>query len=345
MKKITFAALLILITMLLIIQTSTPVIAEDSGLLITLRHDTKNNNKGDNRWLKPALTHHYRTLWIYPQGNKLKVLEGKKILVPRDDGFWKVGTKKVVEDKWTEDVLYSVPVGKSIGKLKLPDDMENTSGYKDVGILFIGNNHISIEMVGDGYTKGAAHPFHFNRLYVYSLDKLGKAVKLSKIMGIQADKVLMEDSKRYLKNHPEKKDALYHQGSPDTWGLIRMNGAWALRGFIDYSCEAARGNFAHYDISLRPTAKLVSHDKLIPSWSIIKKNIPNALDAFSSPDYGILGVMTPRELRLYTTKDRVNFSQPDRRIQLKKNEFAVMIQWSMGSYIKKWTQVMKKHLQ
>jgi len=95
-------------------------------------------------------------------------------------------------------------------------------------------------------------------------------------------------------------------------------------------------------MTLKPPAKLVSYDKLSPSWSVIKKNMPDALDAFSSPEGDILGIMTDKILYIYLHKGSVNFKKPTLEVDLRKNECAIMIQWATGDYVDKWDKVMRK---
>ena len=336
MRKIRFVTTMIIV-LFLYVCLLLPAFAGESGLLITLRSDTQNKGEAVNQGLKSHISHHYRTLWIYPEGNSLKVIEGNGIIVPRDDGFWKVGVKSITKKRWTEDVLYAVPGKKKPGKLKVSDFTEDTGGFRDIGILFVGNNYVSTEFNSEGYTKGAAHPFNVNGLTVFSLKNLTKPVNISEIMGKGANEKLLKDSKKYLQTHPNDKDKLADKGSPDSWGLVRRNGTWVLRGFIDYSCEAARSCFAHYDINMTPPPSLVSHDGLTPSWQIIKRNIPTTIDAFSSPDGNLLGVMTPKQLLLYRAKGNINFNNPTLKIAMKKVEFPVMIQWATGGYVNAWT--------
>lgn len=340
MRKIRFITTMIIV-LFLYACLFLSAFAEDSGLLITLRSDTHNKGEAVNQGLKPAMSHYYRTLWIHPDGNSLKAIEGDGIIVPRDDGFWKVYTKRITVRRWTEDLLYALPGKKNPPKPKVSEYTEETGGFRDVGILFVGNNYISTEFNSEGYSKGAAHPFHINGLTVFSFKNLTKAVNISQILGKGANEKLLKDSLRYLQAHPNDKDKLTDEGSPDSWGLVRRNGAWVLRGFIDYSCEAARGNFAHYDINMTPPPSLVSHDKLTPSWQTIKRNIPTTIDAFSSPDGSLLGVMTPKQLLLYRVKGNVDFTNPTLKIAMRELEFPVMIQWATGGYVKVWTEKIK----
>ncbi|MCD4784200.1 MAG: hypothetical protein K8T10_10305 [Candidatus Eremiobacteraeota bacterium] len=355
MKKnnLIFLVLLIAVSFFLF---SHPAYAKKSGLLLGLRSDTPNPKVEGHRGYVPPQVHRYRTIWIYPRGNTLGINMGNRIIVPRDTGFWEVGVrrmkkkttlkvgKKTVNKTWIEDIPYAVPLGKRPHP-KFKNYTEHTNGLVDLSLLFVGNNYLCVDGCTAGYSQGAAHTFAGSFLRMHPLDNLKKSVKITQIYSKNANKVLMKCADDYFKKHPDTRERLFEKGILDAWGLIRQSGHWVTRGFLNYKSEVVRGHFAHYDITLKPPAKLVSYDKLAPSWSVIKRNMPGALDAFSSPEGDILGVMTDKILYLYLHKgNNVNFRKPTLEIDLRKNECAIMIQWATGDFVNKWTQIIKKIL-
>lgn len=342
--------LLIAISFLLLCH---PAYAKKSGLLLGLRSDTPNPKVEGYRNYTPPQIHKYRTIWIYPKGNTLRSYIGNRILVPRNTGFWEVGVrrmqrkttlkvgKKTVRKTWIEDIPYTVPLGRRPNP-KFMDYTEHTNGFVDLYLLFVGNDYLCVDGCTAGYSEGAAHPFAGSFLRMHPLDNLRKSMEISQIYGKNANKILIKCADDYFKKHPKDKERLFEKGILDAWGLIRRNGHWVTRGFLSYKSEVVRGHFAHYDITLKPPKKLVSYDKLSPPWNVIKKNMPGALDAFSSPEGDILGVMTDKVLYLYLHKGNVNFRKPTLEIDLRKNECAIMIQWATGDYVKKWTEKMRR---
>lgn len=336
----------ILIVMIFTFINIHEVRAEKSGLLLGLRRDSKNTGNRAKSGNEPAISHSYRTLWIYPEGNSLVVKQGQNIIVPRQNGFWLVGVESLKKHNWTQFSIFAHPLGSRQKDTGIMPGAENTSGYFDAALLFVGDNYISAEGHSWGYTRGAAHPFEYHWLGVYSLDNLKKKLSIDQVFGRDSNDVLVESSKKYIKDHPDEKERLYEEGRTDSWGLIRSGGHWITRGFIDYSFEVFRGAYAIYDIPLTPPGLLVSYDRLSPSWKRITKYLPNATDAFSSPEGDILGVIAGKTLFLYLHRpgEKVDFREPTREIDLAENEFAVMIQWATGFYVDKWSEETGKSL-
>ena len=141
----------------------------------------------------------YRTLWIAPhKGSISLVAEGTGLLVPRKSGFWRIGVKRSVYDNWIEDFIWTTPVSqKPVVKEIDPFIINKCEGNSRLTILFVGNNHISLEKGSDGYWEGAAHPWHVNSLVVLSLDNLEKgAVKISNLRGSNGSKALKQGFNR-----------------------------------------------------------------------------------------------------------------------------------------------------
>lgn len=309
--------------------------AKESGVLLGLRSMTPSNGSV------------YRTLWIAPENGVVKILaEGEDILLPRSTGFWKVGIERLMDEQWQEDFCWAVPAGEEPEIPNLTYD-EGCEGSDWTTILFIGNDYISFDRESGGYCEGAAHPWAVNWLEVLSIDDLQEekgCVPLSTCIGEDGNAALLSGAEQYReKLSEEDKDMLEEQPDDCSWGLIRRQGRWVLRGRLRYSCEAYRGHYADFDIPFSPPASLVSYDELHPSWETVKATVPGAVDAFSSPTKDLLVVMTKEELVVYpVTGDAIGASVLT--LELNDNEAAVMIQWAEGKHVQRWTEEIRKYL-
>ncbi|MCE1247073.1 MAG: hypothetical protein LWY06_10550 [Firmicutes bacterium] len=331
----------LLVSILVFIAMATiQVFASNSGLLIGLRRDAPEKTVGAASKYELGPSYLYRTLWIYPSGETYKALEMKNIILPRDRGFWEVGTITPSQKEWSEDQVYAVPFGKK-PTAKLTVNPENTNGNISVCILFVGNNYIGISGETGGYTKGAAHPWAGNFLNTLSVDNVKKKVEIQDALGTNALTALKKSAAEYRQNHPDEKEKLYEEAQDSSWALIRRNGSWVVRGFLDYSYEVFRGHYAHFDVPVRIPRELVSHDELVIPWNSIRKAIPDAIDACSSPSGDMLAVVTSNRILVFRKDGKVDFKKPSFSRSL-WNESPVMIQWAADSYTKKWTQDIKQ---
>jgi hypothetical protein len=314
--------------------------ASGSGLLIGLRREAPDKRVGISSKYKLGPSFIYRTLWIYPSAESFKAIEMKNIILPRDKGFWEVGVITPTQKEWSEDQVYAVPFGKKpIGKLTV--DPGTTSGNICTCILFVGNNYIGVSGETGGYTKGAAHPWAGHFLNILSTDNVKKEVEIQEVLGAGASLALKKSAADYRHSHPEEKDKLYEEAQNSSWSVIRRNGSWIVRGFLDYSFEVYRGHYAHFDVPVKIPKEIVSYDELVVPWSVIKRNIPEAIDACSSPAGDILAVITPNKLLVYKRDGRVDYKKPSYSLPL-WNESPVMIQWAADSFTDTWTEAFKK---
>jgi len=310
--------------------------AQESGVLLGLRF-FRNDEP------------HYRTLWIAPENGEVNIVaEGKGLLVPRKTGFWRVGIEREVYENWEEDFPWASPVEKVPVIQEIdPEEVEECEAENRSIILFVGNDYVSLEKESSGYCKGAAHPWCSFWLEVSSLDSLGmkaKCVPISAVMDTAGTQAMQRGAKSYYAGlDDDKKESLEEAPNECGWGLIRRKGSWVLRGRLVYSYEVFRGQYGDYDIPMDPPASLVSHDNLYPSWDVIKKAVPDAIDGFSSPLKDLLVVLTRTKMLVFINNEE-ELVKPVLEIELNKRESAVMIQWATGNYVDRWSEEVKKFL-
>jgi hypothetical protein len=320
------AVIIMVVVMLLCLPPT--MAAKDCGVLLGLRAMTRGGPE-------------YRTVWITSQNGTIELsTEGGDILVPRDTGFWRAGTRRLVDEQWQMDVAWAVPANKKPSIPGLAYD-EGCEGSDFMTILFVGNTYVSFDREGGGYCEGAAHPWAVNWLEVFSLDDMqgeGGCVPLSECAGEGANTQLLVAAEQYRSGLSEEgREMLEEEPTDCSWGLIRRHGQWVLRGRLRYSFEVYRGHYADFDIPIDPPTSLVSHDELHPSWEKVKSRVPGAVDAFSSPGRDLLVVLTQSTLTAHPVAGGV-IGEAAFSLELGSNEAAVMIQWAEGKHVQRWSE-------
>ncbi|MDD2402343.1 MAG: hypothetical protein PHI90_09960 [Clostridia bacterium] len=242
----------------------------------------------------------------------------------------------------------------------------------DIGLelIFVGCDYITQRVTDDGYNGGVrgrcAHwlttiPFNeTNKIDVYddyireiegiSSDTEVKEVDISEVLGNDVETQFLEIGNKYLEN-TEYGDSYCLQGK-DGWGFFRQNSKWMVKGYILCSSGCGRGIYGIFNTDIVPPNQIVSHDTLIPAWDAIKTSIPDAKDAFSSPEKDMLIVLTTKELRVYTDFRDDYIGEVAYVIDLgdiidseeEKEVDVIMAQWATGDYVEKWENEAKKYL-
>jgi hypothetical protein len=312
-----------------------------SGLLLGLR-STKNE---------------YRTLYLSPAGGKWAVLERPDLIAPRRDGFWRVGMGrlKTGSGDWVNeyDTLWAHRIGqpnwfadyrREVLNQAEPKVGERSNEDSSRTILFVGQDVICAEFTGGGYGEGAAHPWAGNTLEAYRIDTIAKpAGTAGSSLTLAIDDALPEAAKTFTSageafhaTLPSDRAERVNQSPSETeWALVRRQGRWVLRGRLNYAYEAVRGSFEDFSVPYTLPKAMVGPDTLRVPWNTVKARIPAALDAFSSPNGEVLGVLTKTTLTLYTVRNGslgpTVFSRT-----LRAGEAAVMIHWALGNSVSRW---------
>ena len=319
------------------------IYSQKTGVLIGLRHDVGIEQPlpyGETR--DAAYCSRYRTLWISQDADdSISIVEMKNMVVPRQDGFWKIEIVRQKAKDWVEDFLISTP----IHQMPVQPAIDSLTaleceGNKRISLIFVGRDYLSYEGGSDGYCQGAAHPWHENYLKTVSLDDpASEGAKISTALGGEVRTALLDAAKNYLSRKSDER--LNPNPGERTWGLIRRRGRWVLRGQLGYAAEAYRGTFAHFDIQFQPIKKLVGFNQLLVPWKKIKQIVPAARDAITSPDRKLLIIVTKDHLSLYSMQANSNFKLIQ-QIALKPNEFIIMAQWANGNNAGEWEAAIRK---
>lgn len=279
-----------------------------SGLLLGLKY---NNN--------------YRTLWISKiDTNYMDITETKDILLPRMTGFWKIGADN--------DSLWATPI---IDNNRLPTEKGNksTKDLDNLSILFEGIkfkrhlDNVFILFAGSDFISISSD----NTLQVLPLDNLqGDAVSLSRTLGSEKNSSSLDG----FNNNSLTQAKGFNQTN---WGIFRRGGRWILRGREILSKD---NEYKDFDIAYAAPKSLTVYDDLYPSFNTVKTKIPEAVDAFTSPNRDFAVVLTSKKLLVVSIQGNT-LGEVKQSLDLFKNETPVMAHWALGYYVDEWQKKVK----
>ncbi|KOA18946.1 hypothetical protein CLHOM_26860 [Clostridium homopropionicum DSM 5847] len=317
-----------------------------SGILLGLKsYESKGNN------IEIPV---YRTLWInlgaYSEKPSIDVIP--RLIVPRKSGFWFVDVENKLKSSHVESSIFVYPINKNIQQKSQESGIINGGqAYTGVDIFFIGNDYISLELNGSKFNSNANNS-NTSFLRLYALDtinsKNSSPIIISNLLGEDAIKALNQGAAAYLTSlNFNERQKMEQIPSNYSFGIIRRNGKWVLRGRLnelDILSEKSseNSNLGDFDIPIILTKDIVAYDSLYPSWSIIKEMVPEAVDAYSSPNRHYVIVITKTSLIVYNVTDGRLGSSPLLTFNLNSKENIIMSQWSTGSYVRTWDEQMKK---
>ncbi len=309
-----------------------------SGVLLGLRSNNSNSSS----------EYSYRTIWIASKNKTLNpILETEEIIFPRRSGFWKIDTKRNTEAKRTEDFLFAYNVSTD----NLHEKMELKPDYSDwlmkIGqihkrIDYIGNDYVSIEVLGNGGYENSDKNWYENSLQILPIDSLSskKSVRITDLSGGESLASVKLGIQKTIEKLGINENNLINRGKVlDNFGLERKMGHWFFKGRINYMLEN-EFHFADYNINIIPPSKLVFYDELNIPWTYIKNKVPGAMDAFTSPNKDIILVLTKKEIIVYGIEKGEIENVPLKRIALKDNETVIMAEWATGDYAENWSKAL-----
>lgn len=338
--------------------------AQDFGLLLGLRYGGNYNataqlpdEEGPRQESSddlPQNTAAYRTLWLRTQDGKLQVgAEKTSLLVPREDGFWRVDVKHSAYNDFHEDFIWinpppdsDAPVNPFLANKEGIDAFdvailvkkqgietehgESCTGHSYRDILFIENQYLSVGLLNNQTCRGTGDSTGQNALQILSLENL-EPVDLGGTLSADNKLTFENTAKNYKDTHPGR-------GS-QSWGdlsgaIVRGPGHWMMKGHY----PGAKNDYTNFEVPIAVPSNLVKHDVLTPEWDLIKKQIPEAIDALSSPNQETLIILTKTSLLSFTVDKGKISSQPTLQLLLKHPMTIVMAQWAEGQFVDNWSQ-------
>lgn len=317
-----------------------------SSILIGLKSIKRENEDNIEDW-------NYRTLLINMKNKRVMgIYEMEDIFFPRKNGFWKLEVDREKDNNLVEDKIRVYPLKKpssdtksrSIKKEGLvrvygdqlikPMTIKRKLEHNLKHILYVGNDYISIESV-KGLEKGR------RVLEFYPIDNLaeGTPIKIGDIAGENGRASFLEEAKKELLAREKDLDNIDNYSLPneESFGLFRRNGHWTYRGRINFSDEVSH-SYKDFNIHAIPSKEVVHYDKLNLPWNGIKTKVPEAVDAFTSPNEDIVLIITHSTISIYSIENGFMGDLPLEKIQLKPTEKVIMLEWGVDRYGPLWQE-------
>lgn len=169
-------------------------------------------------------------------------------------------------------------------------------------------------------------------------DSALQMLSLEQLAPIEISTLLNAKDRTTLKNAAKEfqdKNTGIEEWGELSGGVVRYQGRWIIKGHYPIN---ERG-YTQFEIPIATPKSLVFHDGLYPDWQTIKKQVPDAIDAFSSQAKDLLVVLTSGgHLLAFTLLDGKISQKPALHILFKQPVTLIMARWAEGQYVSNWTQ-------
>ncbi|WP_028549451.1 hypothetical protein [Paenibacillus sp. UNC451MF] len=274
----------------------------------------------------------YRTVLLAEeQGDLRKVAEGNGILMPYKTEFIRIVPQNIQSvDATYQKIAVSVATEKNINPVQ-----EKVNSVKQVKLreklVFAGNQYLSVAQTVQ--QKDNSKDAAFDYVWVKDVEDLTK----SKLPAALAPEEEPHVSLSKLYGQSISSDLQNERG--ESWTITRKEGQWvpqvaSYTGAIGQSQTVAQLR----EVPLKLPESVVSYDKLSANWSDIRRTKPDAVDAFSSPNGEMVGVVSEKDIVVYPFKSQL-IPTPLLSVNLDADESIVMIQWAVDEpFVELWKQ-------
>lgn len=331
-----------------------------SGVLLGLRSPSHANVSSfhEQEWEGEEMN--YRTVWIAAKNRQIfSIEEIENLLVPRKSGFWIVESNRNTREDYSQDYFIANPLETGMERTKKTsillhqqkkehregesrEEIRIFSANLFKRIRFIGNDYAAIEyhqsQENNGNTKN-----YFQLMPIDNMNN-GQGINISDIAGKEGREILLNSAQGYLNNlNGNEISRTKGEVREDHFTLERRNGHWLMKGRLYYP-EHEDVPYVEYSINMIPPTKIVNYDELHVSWNKIKDKVPEATDAFVSPNKDMAMIITENCIYIYgLTKGELG-GKPLEKIKLLEGEVVVMAEWATGNYVEKWKDFIKESL-
>lgn len=306
----------------------------NSGLLLGIKTHDIEEKSGIDKW-------DYKTFWIKSTNRTIgDIYEMNNLIVPRKKGFYLINIDRKDNGNFINDNIKATQISKNkediLSKSTLSIEGENADEnlikYPSYikHIIYVGNDYVSTEKINLETNK--------KDLRVYPIDYLedDKATKISNLIDEKGLDLFFQSAKDAVKMDAK------HILEEESFGFERRNGYWVMKGRINYKNENEEF-FKDFQIKTTPPKELIQYDELVIPWNIIKSKIPEAIDAFTSPNEDIVIIITRNEILIYPIVENDILLNELGRIKLNNQDSIIMAEWGLGQYTSLWEEEFLKN--
>ncbi len=254
------------------------------------------------------------------------------------------------------ELVWAAPSGSwPSGPPKFECEEDETWGG-EASLSFVGPHHVSVYL---GVTADVSYSFRRGSA-LGSLDSL--AVRGLRSPDDSLGRAGWPPANARTKHEIRRCEIEYAQGmgrgadpEPDEYNgdyqgtiIERKPGRWAYARYYANTSYAGRGSEGMCDMRVPVPASVTGWDSLTVPWAKIKKQVPGAVDAFSSPRGDILVVATAQEVRVYRVRGATIGRLLGRATWQSSTGFefgggmqpgyVVMSQWAVGQGAERWSR-------
>jgi hypothetical protein len=292
-----------------------------------------------------------------------------ELLVPRADGWWRVGTVAIcptggppdedVEVLWRVRVD-STPIVTEVcheaprGDLPLPIHADDSAAadsakreivrcsWSDIQLKFVSPEHMAVGETTGQTEECEPRGGRWYQSYYTSRFHGDSSVALGALAGPWSDSLgrsALTLSAREVSREELCGNVLAHFQPGDlidvgdAWYPSRDRGRWVPVLFEQVGTADCQ---LHAPLDANLPDAFTSHDALRPPWTVVARRVPGLRDAFASPN-GDLVIAQARDSLFVYLADRRELGRRIAAIPFGEREI-VMIQWATGRHVARWNK-------
>lgn len=292
----------------------------------------------------------YLTYWIASINNVIRpVISADNVFLPRKDGFWRLEIGKGLGSEGLEDILVASMVSDSgvrrpAAQAKAGNPSKRIETKLEKSILYVGNDYVCVENTinqkGQGNTT-----YQEKSLMTLPVDNLRntEGIRFSDLTGDNgvmamegaAAEVLGSPSSNAIKSGMNK----YQE---ENFALFRKTGHWFFKGRVNLARDDSMA-YVDYNINLIPPPDMVAYDMLHVPWTTVKDTVPQAIDAYTSPNNDIAVVITGTDILLYAIGNGALSKKPLGKYGAPDGGSIIMAEWATADYVQSWEKAFIKN--
>jgi hypothetical protein len=176
--------------------------------------------------------------------------------------------------------------------------------------------------------------------------------KAKETYDLLAKRALIDNANSAEENHPkynitqdlkdlsEEDFACFPKFSDSDWFISRAGGRWAAKGGIN--THRLCGGEVQFDLPAGLLHSLGIHESAEADLPALQKQLPDALDAFWSPQKDMVVVLTRNQSLKVFRPQQAKLGPPVLTVPLNQplQERVVMAEWALGSNVNRWTGIL-----